>query len=314
MTALPRRSRHVRTRRSRFFLFERSVSSVVASVSTVVLLLISTSALAQMTGAPTPGYKREPGMVSTAIPAPLREIGFDQNLDKPVPLDTPFRDESGRTVTLGEYFGRRPVVMVFAYYDCPMLCTLVINGLASALDVLSLEPGRDFEIVTVSFDPRDTPATASAKKAAYIARYKKAGAAAAWHFLSGDQASIDRLTKAAGFRYVWDKDTSQFAHPTGVIVLTPDGRLARYLFGVEYGPRDLRYALVEASSGRVGTAVDTLLLYCYHYDPITGRYGFAIMSAIRLAAIATVLALGTFIVVMVRRENPRTAEPRTLEP
>jgi protein SCO1/2 len=261
-----------------------------------------------MTGVPTAGYKQEPGMVSSAIPAPLREIGFDQNLDKPVPLDTPLRDESGRAVTLGDYFGQRPVVMVFAYYDCPMLCTIVINGLASALDVLSLEPGKDFELVTVSFDPRDTPATASAKKAAYIARYKKPGAAAAWHFLTGDQKSIDRLTKAAGFRYVWDKETSQFAHPTGVIVLTPDGRLARYLFGVEYGPRDLRYALVEASSGRVGSVVDTLLLYCYHYDPITGRYGLAIMRTIRLAAITTVLALGTFIVVMVRRER-RTLEP-----
>ena len=260
--------------RSGFFSFVAFVSFVLSPAQPV---------RAQMTGAPTAGYKHEPGMVSSAIPAPLREIGFDQNLDKPVPLDTPFRDESGRAVTLGDYFGQRPVVMVFAYYDCPMLCTMVINGLASALDVLSLEPGRDFEIVTVSFDPRDTPATAAAKKAAYIARYKKPGAAAAWHFLTGDQTSIDRLTKAAGFRYVWDKDTNQFAHPTGVIVLTPDGRLARYLFGIEYGPRDLRYALVEASNGKVGSAVDTLLLYCYHYDPMTGRYGLVIMRAIRLA-------------------------------
>ena len=181
-----------------------------------------------MTGSPTAGYKQEPGMTSSTMPAPLREIGFDQNLDQHVPLDTPFTDESGHAVKLGDYFGTRPVVMVFAYYDCPMLCTMVINGLASALDVLSLDPGKDFEIVTVSFDPRDTPATAAAKKAAYIARYKKPGAAAAWHFLTGDQSSIDRLTKAAGFRYVWDKETKQFAHPTGVIVLTPDGRLARY--------------------------------------------------------------------------------------
>jgi protein SCO1 len=293
--------------------------SLVSLVSIVILVSFVLSppqvSAAQMTGAPTNGYKQEPGMVSSAIPAPLREIGFDQNLDKPVPLDTPFRDESGRSVKLGEYFGRRPVVMVFAYYDCPMLCTLVINGLASALDVLSLDPGKDFDIVTVSFDPRDTPATASAKKAGYIARYKKPGAAAAWHFLTGDQGSIDRLTKAAGFRYVWDKETSQFAHPTGVIVLTPDGRLARYLFGVEYGPRDLRYALVEASSGRVGSVVDTLLLYCYHYDPITGRYGLAIIRTIRLAAITTVLALATFIVVMVRREKARgsTGSPRATQ-
>jgi protein SCO1/2 len=253
-------------------------------------------------------------MTSSTMPAPLREIGFDQNLDKHVPLDTPFTDESGHAVKLGDYFGTRPVVMVFAYYDCPMLCTMVINGLASALDVLSLDPGRDFEIVTVSFDPRDTPATAAAKKAAYIARYKKPGAAAAWHFLTGDQSSIDRLTKAAGFRYVWDKETKQFAHPTGVIVLTSDGRLARYLFGIEYAPRDLRYAIVEASNGKVGSAVDSLLLYCYHYDPTTGRYGVVIMRVIRAAAVATVLALGAFIVVMVRSEKRRTARGSTRSP
>ncbi len=256
-----------------------------------------------MTGAPTAGYKQEPGMASQTMPAPLREIGFDQNLNKQVPLDAMFKDEAGRTVRLGDYFGTRPVVLVFAYFDCPMLCTQVINGLASALDVLSLEPGKDFEIVTVSFDPRDTPATAAAKKANYIARYKRPGASDAWHFLTGDQPSIDRLTEAAGYRYVWDKDTNQFAHPTGVIVLTPDGRLARYLFGIEYGPRDLRYALVEASNGRVGTPVDTLLLYCFHYDPETGRYGLAIMRTMRAAGAATVLALVSFIVVMVRREK-----------
>ncbi|PYR14092.1 MAG: SCO family protein [Acidobacteria bacterium] len=195
---------------------------------------------AQMTGAPTAGYKLEPGITSSTMPRPLREIGFDQNLDQYVPLDVPFRDESGRTVRLADYFGSRPVVLVFAYYDCPMLCTQVINGLSTALNILSLAPGKDFEIVTVSFNPRDTPATASAKKASYIARYKQPGAAAAWHFLTGNQESIDRLTKAAGFRYVWDAETQQFAHPTGVMVLTPEGRLARYLFGIEYGPRDLR--------------------------------------------------------------------------
>jgi protein SCO1/2 len=174
---------------------------------------------------------------------------------------------------------------------------------------LSLNPGKDFEIVTVSFNPRDTPAAAAAKKAGYLERYKRPGAAEGWHFVTGDQPSIDRLTKAAGFRYAWDADTRQFAHPSGVIVLTPDGRLARYLFGVEYGPRDLRFAIVEASAGKVGSPVDSLLLYCYHYDPMTGRYGLAIMRAMRLAGAATVLALGTFILVMVRRE--RHSAPRT---
>ncbi len=258
---------------------------------------------AQMNGAPTAGYKLEPGASSTGIPTALRDIGFDQNIDRPIPLDVPLRDEAGRAVTIGQYFGKRPVVLLFAYFDCPMLCTQVINGLSSALGVLSLDPGRDFEIVTVSFNPHDTPETARAKKAIYIDRYKRAGAAESWHFLTGDQPAIDRLTKAAGFRYTWDAETKQYAHPTGVIVLTPDGRLARYLFGIEYGPRDLRYAIVEASAGRVGNVVDSLLLYCYHYDPETGRYGLTIMRAVRFAAAATVLALAGFIVVMVRREN-----------
>jgi protein SCO1/2 len=274
-------------------------------------------AFGQMSGTPAAGYKREPGMTASAIPAPLREIGFDQNIDERVPLETPFQDEAGRTVRLGEYFGKRPVVLVFAYYECPMLCTHVINGLASALDVLTLSPGTDFEIVTVSFDPRDTPSTATAKKAGYLNRYQRPGAEGAWHFLTGDQASIDRLAKAAGFRYVWDTATNQFAHPTGIIVLTPDGRLARYLFGIEYGPRDLRLALVEASSGRVGTPVDSLLLYCYHYDPMSGRYGLAIMRTLRIAGGVTVFALGAFIFVMVRRERAshlRTSHSRTSHP
>jgi len=236
-----------------------------------------------------------------------------------VPLDTTFRDETGATVRLGDFFGSKPVVMVFAYYDCPMLCTQVINGLSSALGVMSLNPGRDFEIVTVSFNPRDTPETAAAKKAVYLDRYKRPGAAEGWHFLTGDQPQIDRLTNAAGFRYAWDAGTKQYAHPSGVIVLTPDGRLSKYLFGIEYGPRDLRFGIVEASAGKVGTMADALLLYCYHYDPMTGRYGFVIMRAVRIAGAATVLALGAFIVVMVRRERePRTRNrergTRTLNP
>ena len=282
-----------------------SILAFLVSFVSLVSFVLAAPAAGQMTGAPAAGFKREPGMVSSAVPAPLREIGFDQNLDQPVPLDAAFTDEHGRIVRLGEYFGTRPVVLAFAYYDCPMLCTLVLNGLTSALSVSSLEPGKDFEIVTVSFDPRDTPKTAAAKKASYLERYKRAGAVTGWHFLTGGRPSIDRLTKAAGFRYVWDSETGQFAHPTGIAVLTPDGRLARYLFGVEYGPRDLRLAIVEASAGKVGTPVDSLLLYCYHYDPMTGRYGLIVMRALRLAGAATVLALATFIVVMVRKEKRR---------
>jgi protein SCO1 len=268
---------------------------------------------AQMAAGPaSAGFKREAGTPASQVPQVLREIGFDQNIDQRVPLDSTFRDEGGATVRLGDFFGKKPVVLVFAYYDCPMLCTQVINGLSSALGVMSLNPGKDFEIVTVSFNPRDTPATAAAKKAVYLDRYKRPGAAEGWHFLTGDQPQIDRLTKAAGFRYAWDAETKQYAHPSGVIVLTPDGRLSKYLFGIEYGPRDLRLCIVEASEGKVGTIADALLLYCYHYDPMTGRYGLVIMRAIRIAGAATVLALGAFIIVMVRRE--REPRARALSP
>jgi len=271
------------------------------------LILIAAPAFAQMGGTTAAGYKREPGTPASTMPAPLREIGFDQNIGDRLPLDTEVIDEQGRAVRIGSYFGTRPVILLFAYYSCPMLCTQVINGLASAVGVLSLKPGRDFDVIVVSFDPRDTPQTSAVKKAQYLDRYTASGADAATHFVTAAEPAIERLTKSAGFRYVWDKETQQFAHPTGVIVLTPDGRMARYLFGIEYGPRDLRLALVEASAGRVGNAVDTLLLYCYHYDPMTGRYGVAIMRTLRVAGASTVLALGAFVFVMFRREKQRQA-------
>ena len=257
----------------------------------------------QMAGAPAAGYARPAGVPSSSLPAPLREIGFDQNLDQHMPFDVPFTDEAGKSVQLGDYFGSKPVVLAFVYYDCPMLCTQVLNSLASTLDVLSLQPGRDFDIVTISFDPREKPPLAAAKKAAYLKRYARPGADAAWHFLTGGQDSIARATRAAGFRFVWDEGLKQFAHPTGIIVLTPDGRFARYLYGIEYGPRDLRFALVDASAGKVGSPIDSFLLYCYHYDPMTGRYGLAIMRVIRAAGAATVLALGLFVGIMLRREH-----------
>jgi protein SCO1/2 len=293
------------TRAARFF-----SPSLLASVLFVTSVSSVGTEAQVATGPSARGYKQERGAVANAVPRALQGIGFDQNIDQHIPLDTTFRDESGATVRLADYFGKRPVVLVFAYYDCPMLCTQVIHGLSSALGVLSLLPGRDFEIVTVSFNPADTPAAAAAKKAVYLERYKEPGAGAAWHFLTGDEAEIDRLTRAAGFRYAWDADTRQFAHPSGIIVLTPDGRLARYLFGIEYGPRDLRFAIVEASAGKVGSVVDSLLLYCYHYDPTMGRYGLVVMRAIRLAGAATVLALGAFIMVMLRRER-RISSPAT---
>lgn len=209
-------------------------------------------------------------------------------------------------MTLGSFYGERPVVLGFVYYECPMLCTQVLSAITSTVNTLTLNAGQDFDLVLISFDPRETPAQAAAKKAEYLARYRRPGAERGWHFLTGDEAEIKRVTAAAGYRYTWDEATQQFAHPTGIIVTTTDGRLARYLFGIEYGPRDLKFALVEASEGRVGSVVDSLLLYCYHYDPMTGRYGVYVMRALRLAGVATVLLIGTFIVVMVRREKSQT--------
>jgi protein SCO1/2 len=277
------------------------------------MALDAPSACAQMAGGDNGGYKRDPGLPASAVPKVLREVGFDQHLDANVPLDIAFTDEQGRTVRLGDFFGTRPVVLALVYYDCPMLCTQVLNSLVSALDTVSLDAGRDFDIVTVSFDPREKPALAAAKKAGYLQRYKRPTAAAGWHFLTGDQPSIDRLTRAVGFRYVWDEGLKQFAHPTGLMVLTPGGRIARYLFGIEYAPRDLRLAIVDASAGKIGTPADQVLLYCYHYDPETGRYGFVVMRLVRLGGIVTVLALVAFIWLMIRREK-RSAPPHSYHP
>jgi protein SCO1/2 len=274
-----------------------------AALIALAAFLVAAPARAQLTGVPTQGYIAAPGVPSQTVPKPLLEIGFDQKIDEKLPLDATFRDEHGNGVALGSFYGQRPVVLGFVYYECPMLCTQVLNAITATVSTLTFTAGKDFELVLVSFDPRETPAQAAAKKAEYLARYKRPGTEEGWHFLTGDEAQIKRVTSAAGYRYTWDEQTKQFAHPTGIIVTTPDGRNARYLFGIEYGPRDLKFALVEASEGRVGSVVDNLLLYCYHYDPMTGRYGVYIMRTLRIAGVATVLFLGMFIVVMVRRER-----------
>ena len=240
---------------------------------------------------------------SSNIPPPqLKDVTFKQRLNEKLPLDAVFKDEGGRPVALGEYFGHRPVVLAFVYYSCPMLCTQVMNGISSALKVMPFEAGKDFDVVLVSFDPRDTPAVAAEKKQAHLQYWSAEKSAAAWHFLTGDEATIRRVTSAAGFSYRWDEPTGQFAHVSGVLVVTPDGRLSRYFYGVEYSPKDLRLALVESGQGRVGSAIDELLLYCYHYDPESGRYGVIVMNLIRLGGVLTMLAMGSFIVLMRRRD------------
>jgi protein SCO1/2 len=267
-------------------------------------------ALAALALAVLPAYAQRglaPQSAPQGLPPALREIGYDQKLGQSVPLDIALTDEEGRRVRLGDFLGKKPVVLTLVYYECPMLCTLTLNGLASALSVLSFDVGREFDVVTVSFDPRETPELARAKKRAYLSRYKREGAEAGWHFLTGDAAEIARLTQAVGFRYVWDDETKQFAHPSGVVTLTPEGKISHYLFGVEYAPKDLRLSLVEASERRIGSAVDAVLLYCYQYDPVRGRYGAVAMRILRAGAVVTLACLVGFIGIMLRRERRQQA-------
>jgi protein SCO1/2 len=249
-----------------------------------------------------------PARAHTTLPAIFNDVGFDQRLDEQVPLDATFRDETGRAVTLGEYFGRRPVILVPVYYSCTTLCPILLDGLARSLRPVSFDMGKDFDIVTVTINPRETPAQAAAKKEQASRRYGRPGAANGWHFLTGEEASIRRLMKAIGFRYTYDAKTDQYAHAAGVVILTPQGRTAHYFYGIDLSPRDLRLGLIEAADNKIGSPIDQVLLFCYHYDPLTGRYGLIIMNVIRLAGLATVLVLGAFIVVMVRRDRLAAAK------
>lgn len=250
-----------------------------------------------------PGLRPAPGPTASSVPPALQQVRFEQKLDATLPLDAMFRDEQGNSVTLGSYFGRRPVVLAFVYYECPMLCTQILNGLASGIGVLDQTVGKDFDVVAISFDARETPVMAAAKKATYLDRYGRPGAEDGWHFLTGDEANIKRVTDTAGFHFAWDEQTQQFAHASGVIVVTPDGRIARYLFGIEYPPRDLKFALMESSEGRIGSVVDQVLLYCYHYEPATGSYSLAAMNAVRLGGAVTMAILFGFIAISLRRDG-----------
>jgi protein SCO1 len=239
---------------------------------------------------------------SSQRPPVLSKVAFEQRLNEQLPLDLPFTDEHGKAVKLGDYFGKKPVVLAFVYYECPMLCTQVLNGLESALRVLNESVGKEFDVVTVSFDPRETPVLALGKKKAYLERYQRPRAEHGWHFLTGSPASIAALTQAAGFGYVWDEASQQFAHPSGIIVATPEGRLSRYFFGIDYSPRDVKFALMESAFDRIGSLADQLLLYCYHYDAERGNYGFVAMRAVRIGGAVTLLALVSFVFVSLRRD------------
>ena len=258
-------------------------------------------AAAQMGPVPPPPMQATPGI--------LQQIGFDQKLGAQLPLDLAFTDDSGKTVRLDAYFGQKPVVMLITYYNCTMLCPLLLDGLVRALRPLSFDIGKEFNVLTVSINPREGPAIAAQRKELYIQRYGRHGAEEGWHFLTGQEPSIRRLAQAVGFRYVYDAKKDEYAHAEGILLLTPEGRVSRYLYGVEFSPRDLRLGLVEAAANTIGSPVDQLLLYCYHYDPLTGKYGLIIMNVIRVAGFATVLMLGSFMVVMFRRDRRAARQP-----
>ncbi|HEY7543337.1 MAG TPA: SCO family protein [Blastocatellia bacterium] len=266
--------------------------SIVWAISFIFALSIF--ALAQSAAAPSK---------QTSL---INDVRIEQKLDEQVPLDLKFRDETGREVTLRDYFGTKPVILSLVYYQCPMLCTLVLNGLTESLADLRFNVGEEFSVVTVSIDPTETSELAAEKKTTYLRRYGRAGAATGWHFLTGDEAAIKQLAQAVGFRYQYDPQTRQFAHASGIMVLTPQGKVARYFYGIEYSPRDLRLGLVEASANKIGSPVDQVLLLCYHYDATTGKYTSVALNLMRGAGFVTVIILGTIIFALARASKKRT--------
>ena len=285
----------------------RSISTW--TLSALLLALVASAPAAAFPSRSAAGGDGSSVIPTNEMPGPLRQVGYDQRIGENVPLDLPFRDEAGRAVRLGDYFGKRPVILVLAYYRCPMLCDLVIQGVTTTLKPLTFNPGEEFDVVVASFDPKDTPQKAAERKRTTLHDYGRSGHDAGWHFLTGPQPSIDALTKAVGFRYVYDKERDEYAHPAGMVILTPGGKVSRYLFGIDFPPRNVQFGIMESSNERVGTAVDQLILYCYHYNPAIGRYSAAALNILRLAAGATVIGLITLVLVLRRRESqqPRPA-------
>jgi protein SCO1/2 len=268
------------------------VNSLFASIrvhSRQIFLLLAAAVpvLAQM----QPAYK----------PVALRNVGIEQKMGAQVPVDIPFNDEFGHTVTLREYL-HKPVILALVYYQCPSLCNMILNGVVRSARSLEMTAGKEYDVVAVSFDPRETPEMAAAKKASYVKEYNREGSEKGWHFLTGVETSSKALADAVGFRYNYDALTNQYAHGSAIIILTPEGHVARYFYGIDYPARDVRLGLVEASEGRISSPVDQVLLYCYHYDPANGKYGLVIMNVLRIAGLLTLACLLTFMTVMFRRD------------
>lgn len=275
------------------------------SIAPARLLLLLSFLLYLPSALITPGHTQSNVRATPSSPTDLmlKQIGFDQKLEEQVPLNLEFKDETGKSVRLKDYFGKKPVVLVLGYYECPMLCTLVLTELTKALRMLNYSAGDEFNVVTVSINPRETPELAAGKKRVYLKEYGRRGAEKGWHFLVGKDSSIKPLAKAVGFRYAYDAEAKQYAHAAGIMILTPKGKVSRYLYGVEYSPKSLRFGLMEASENKIGSPVERLLLFCYHYDPKRGRYSFAVMNVVRLACLATLFCLGSFIVGMLKKEK-----------
>ena len=283
--------------------------------STVRWLITAAVSAACFLSLPSWGQGMTQGILSPPAnvrPPGLKNVGIEQHLSEQIPPTLSFRDETGKAVRLGDYFGKKPMILNLVYYQCPMLCGEVLSGLESALRVLKFDVGKEFDVLTISFDPKETPEMAADKKAQYLKRYGRPSAQQGWHFLTGPAASIDALTKAAGFQYQYDPRTAQFSHATAIMVLTPEGKIAQYYYGVEFAPKDLRLGLIQASENKIGTVVDQVLLYCYHYDPDTGKYGAIVSRILQLAAGATVLILGTFLVVMFRMGPAKVTQQREM--
>jgi protein SCO1/2 len=259
----------------------------------------------------SPKYYDPSQGTANGIPDPLKRVGIDQRLGENLPLTAEFKDENGQTVKLGDYFGKgRPVIIAIVYYECPMLCNQVLNGLTGTLKGISFDAGKDFDVIAVSFDAKefDKPDLAKNKKASYMERYGRPETEKGWHFLTGTQGSIDAITQATGFKYEWDEKSSQFAHGSAIMMATPNGKLSRYFYGIDYSPRDVKLGIMESAENKVGSVADELMLYCFHYDPASGKYGFQILSALRLAGIATVLGMGLMGFVFWRRNKVKKLE------
>jgi protein SCO1/2 len=285
----------------------RSIGGPVAGPFVGIVALLALCAAA---GAQT--IPDNVGKSSAGLPSALLNVGFEPPLNGQIPLDLGFRDEAGREVRLRDYFGQqKPVLLALVYYGCPMLCNQVEQGVVGSLKMLSFKAGRDYDVVFVSFDPRETPDMAAKKKYSAMSHYNRPETASGWHFLTGSQDSIAALTKAANFRYSFDEKSGIFAHASGILLLTPDGRISRYFYGVEYPSRDVRLGLVDASAGKIGTPIDHLLLYCFEYDPSTARYSATILRIIRLGGIATILAMVAGFLIFRRRDIRPALDGRT---